>query len=229
MIGILVILLFSSLLLWLSARRTISVLGLRPEKSRVIQFVVGFLLAGTICAGYNLLTTAFVENDWRWNADFTTLALASGMWWVFKSVIFEELLFRGALLYLLNLRYGPKTACAISGSCFGIYHWFSYGSFGNPVQMAIIFAMTGFVGFALAWSFVKTRSLYLPVALHIGWNLINIVVFSNGPLGTQMLFKANQLKPDGLLSLSIFLFQVFAFPVVAMLYVRWIVGGIRKD
>jgi membrane protease YdiL (CAAX protease family) len=105
-------------------------------------------------------------------------------------VLFEELIFRGALLYLAIGKFGVKTACTLSAVCFGAYHWFTYNLFGSPVQMVIVFLMTGIFGFTLAYAFAKTKSIYLPVGLHLGWNLFTIVVFSNGPLGQQIFIRA---------------------------------------
>lgn len=222
MIGILVILLLSWALLWLVEKNNLSVLGLKPTPKRILHLTVGFLLTALACAVYHYTTVAFIENNWTINNAFTLQTAANSSWFTFKSVLFEELIFRGVLLYLALKRFGLQKACLLSALCFGVYHWFSYGLFGNPIQMLIVLLMTGFVGYALALSFAKTRSLYLAVGLHLGWNLLNIVVFSNGPLGEQLLVKANSTKPDGLISLAVFLFQVLALPLVALGYTRYL-------
>lgn len=69
-------------------------------------------------------------------------------------------------------------------------------------------------------SFAETKSIYLPIALHLGWNVFNIVIFSNGPLGHQVLMKANENQPEGIISLIIFLFQIFALPLLVFFYIR---------
>jgi len=80
--------------------------------------------------------------------------------------------------------------------------------------------MTGIFGLVLAFAFAKTKSLYLPVGLHFGWNLFNIVVFSNGPLGEQIFIKTNGNQLQGILSLLVFLFQVFALPLLTFWYLK---------
>ncbi|MFP7657140.1 CPBP family glutamic-type intramembrane protease [Chryseobacterium proteolyticum] len=82
--------------------------------------------------------------------------------------------------------------------------------------------MTGIFGLMLAFAFAKTKSLYLPFGLHLGWNIFNIVIFSNGPLRQQVLIKANENKPEGLISLFIFLFQIFALPILVYWYLRYL-------
>jgi len=220
MLGIIFILLVSALLLWVTKKQQLTVLGLRPTRNQMKHFAFGLLASAGICACYHLLKMTFADNRWILNRDMTFPAVAAGIWWTLKSVLFEELLFRGAPLYLLIGKIGMRKACLISAAAFGVYHWFSYGAFGNPVQMAFIFAMTGIFGWMLAWAFAKTQSMYLPVALHLGWNLSHIVVFSAGPLRKQLFVPANDHQPEGLTSLVIFLFQIIVLPVLVYLYLR---------
>lgn len=186
-----------------------------------MTFLTGLSLSIFVCAVYNLLTTAFVDNGWTVNKQLNVTTTLQSTWWVFKSVLFEELLFRGALLYLAIKKIGVIKACLLSAVCFGVYHWFSYGAFGNPVTMIFIFLLTGIAGFMFAYAFAKTGSLYLPIALHFGWNLVHIIVFSNGPLGNQIFQKMNNNQAQGFTSLFIFLFQMLALPLLAFFYIKW--------
>lgn len=221
MIGLLAQLYISWFLLRIVAKKNFSALGLKPDRSRLMNLLIGLLLAAFCCTAYQLMATALAGNSWILNTGQSLHTVLSGAWWTFKSVLSEELIFRGALLYIAIEKFGSRIACIASAACFGIYHWFSFGCFGNPGQMAIVFLMTGFFGFVLALGFARSSSLYLPVGLHFGWNFLNIVVFSNGPLGQQLLVKANANHPEGLPSLFVFLFQVLALPVLSLVYIRW--------
>jgi len=214
MIGILAELCISWLILWFVERKDLSVLGFTPMGTRIIQLLTGFLMSAACCAIFNAATVAFVNNSWIYNKQVTAVSLLTSSWWVLKSVLFEELIFRGALLYIAIKRIGMAKACYLSAGCFGIYHWFSQGAFGNPVQMIFIFIITAVAGLMFAFSFAKTNSLYLPIGLHFGWNLVNIVVFSNGPLGIQLFTRMNEVKPQGMLSILIFVFQVLSLPLL---------------
>lgn len=220
MIGILIELVASWLLLWFISKKQLTALGLQPTKSRTIDLGVGVLLAAGCCTVYQIATTFFAGNSWAFNQRFNLQTLPGSIWWTLKSVLFEELLFRGALLYIALEKLSMRKACILSGICFGIYHWFSYNALGNPVAMALIFIMTGIFGLMLAYAFAKTKSLYLPVGLHFGWNLLNIVVFSNGPLGQQLFIKTNEHRLEGIISLIAFLFQILALPLLTFLYLR---------
>ncbi|MCS4225456.1 CPBP family intramembrane glutamic endopeptidase [Sphingobacterium sp. BIGb0165] len=220
MVGLIIILIISWLLLWILERKNLSVLGLAPTKNRLGNLCVGFFMAGLLCAVYHYIKVAAVHNFWMLNPKLSGANLINSTWWIIKSVLFEELLFRGALLYIMIKKLGSRWGCLLSAGAFGVYHWFSYGVFGNPIQMLMILLMTGLFGWVLAKAYDVTKSLYLPIAFHLGWNVVNILVFSNGPLGAQLLVTANDNQAQGLVSLLIFLFQMLALPIFGYLYIR---------
>lgn len=219
--GLIVELIISWILLWLFCRANLFTLGFLPTTKRFKNLLFGFLIAAFCCALYQLSITLFAKNTWTINKQITAGKLADSSLWTLTSVLYEELLFRGALLYILIRKLGIKWACIISAIAFGIYHWFSYNAFGNPIQMIFVFLMTGIWGFMFAMAFAKTRSLYLPIGIHFGWNLLSTVVFSQGPLGHQLLISEGGKKLEGILSLFIFLLQVFAVPLLVWWYLNY--------
>lgn len=229
MIGILVALALSWLLLWFFEKKHLTVLGIVPNNTRLINLCIGFLLASICCLIYFGVKTLFENIPIIINKNFTMMAALKSSWWVFISVLFEELIFRGALLYLAIKFIGVAKACILSAVCFGIYHWFTFNAFGNPVEMLFIFLMTGLWGYMFAMAFARTRSLYLPVGLHLGWNLINIVVFSYGPLGEQLVYKYCGPPLPAVQSLIIFAFQVFPLPLLAFWYMQKFNHGFTKS
>ena len=166
----------------------------------------------------------FSGSVWNINPTFTAAKFLSGSWWTMQSVLYEELIFRGALLYIAIQKIGEKRAVWLSAICFGIYHWFSMGAFGNWVVMTYLFVGTGIMGYIFALAYAKTKSLYLPIGLHFGWNLVNNIVFSQGPNGDQLLI----IKRGDLLNMTesiiVMLIQFVAFPLAAYLYI-----GMLKD
>src|SRR5262245_19738948 len=125
MIGILLQLALSWLLLWLFEKKDLSVLGFRPTKGRLADLAFGFAAAAACFTTYCLTTTALAGNSWKLNEGYGLIDLASSSWWSLRSVLFEELIFRGALLYILIEKTSIRTACLISAAAFGIYHWIS--------------------------------------------------------------------------------------------------------
>lgn len=220
MAGLMVELIISWLLLWVFCKRNLLALGIAPNKSRLFQVFFGFLLAAAFCTVYYLSFTVFAHYHWSLNDSFIGSKLLSGSWWTLNSVLYEELIFRGALLYILIEKFGIKTACITSAICFGVYHWFTMGGLGNPVQMAFVFLMTAVWGAMFAIAFAKTRSLYLPVGIHFGWNFISTVIFSQGPLGDQLLTGSGEQQLGGTLSILVTLFQLLAVPLIVFWYLK---------
>ncbi len=218
MAGIIVELIISWLLLWFIAKKHLSVLGFRPTKSRVTNLGVGLLIAVSCCIIHQIMTIAFVNNGWILNKQVTAKEILESSRWNLVSVLYEELIFRGALLYIAIKIMGVTKACILSAVCFGIYHWFTFNVFGNPFMMVITFLMTAIVGFSWAIAFAKTGSIYLPIGLHFGWNLFNNVVFSNGSSGQAIFVRMNENQLQGLSSWLVFIFMVFAFPLVTFWY-----------
>ncbi len=103
--------------------------------------------------------------------------------------IIRRVNFSGVLLYILIKKLGASWAIIISAVAFGVYHWFSHELFGQPWQMAISFAITGIMGLVLAYGYAKTFSLYVPIAIHLGWNILQMVVFSGSTIGKQLLVQ----------------------------------------
>jgi len=220
MVGILVELIISWLLLWLFDKTNLFSLGIRPTKGRIYNFLLGFFVASFFCIFYYFTTASLADNNFTLNKEFTVKQFFKSSSWTLNSVLFEELIFRGAILYIAIKKFGIRRACIISAIAFGVYHWFSFEAFGNPIQMIVVFIMTGIWGLMFAFAFAKTESLYLPIGIHFGWNLINNVIFSKGPLGHQLLLSSNENKIEGILSLLFFLMQIMALPILTYLFLK---------
>ncbi|MGA9327074.1 MAG: type II CAAX endopeptidase family protein [Salegentibacter sp.] len=183
MIGILVALAISWILLYLIEKKSILALGLIPNFRRIKQFGIGFLLTALLCFCVQLLEAIIKSSEWPINEKINGKFIFDMFYWDAISVITEELVFRGALLFILIKKLGVSKGIIISAITFGIYHWFSFGIFGNIIPMFFVFIGTGLMGYAWALAFSKTESIAMPIGLHLGWNFTYNSIFSNGPLG----------------------------------------------
>ncbi len=191
--GTLVALFLSWLVLRVTVREPLTVLGIAPTRQRMIEFAAGMLFMALIGVINFTWQAHFKDISYQINPDYDLFQLLGGSGWVLSAVLFEELLFRGALLYLLVRYIGIVKACLISSIVFGVYHWFSYEVFGaRLILMIYIFLVTGAGGWMFAFAYAKTRSLYAPIGLHLGWNLVAAVVFSSGPIGQQLLIQQGE-------------------------------------
>ncbi len=183
MLGIVVQLALSWLILWLVQKRNLSALGLYPTARRMKGLLL-FFTAAALCSLFETgLRMQFFKEGYRLNPSFSFKLLWEGFRWHLVSVLYEELIFRGALLYILIKRWGPKPGILVSAIAFGIYHWFSYNLFGNAPAMIYTFIITGFMGWAMAFAYAKTFSMDLAIGFHLGWNFTNGFLFSKGPTG----------------------------------------------
>ena len=227
MVGIIIQLAVSWLLLWLLAKKNLSVLGFTPTLKRLRDFGLFFLITAIFCASGFLLKKYFAGQQWQINPNLTAKLLLTGLWWNLKSVLFEELIFRGALLYILIKKLGASIAIIISALAFGIYHWFSLELWGNVQMMIYLLLISGALGLVMAYSYTKTYSLYIPIAIHLGWNLINSVIFSSSVIGNQLLIKIDAPAPY---PISYFLFYfILLFPVAGAIIGNYLVLKKRKQ
>ena len=223
MIGILVAISISWLLLYLIEKKNILTLGLLPIGKRIKQFLIGFLITGILCVLVQYLESYLKSSTWILNKNITSAIVIKSFWWDFKSVLTEELIFRGALLYILIQKIGSKKSILISAIAFGIYHWFSYGVLGNVMAMILVFIGTGLMGYAWAWAFSKTKSIMLPFGLHLGWNFIYNTIFSKGPLGALVLIPKGGIELTDWASLLNFISGLVIVPILVLIYVRYFV------
>lgn len=227
MLGIIVQLAVSWLIIWLIEKQHLTVLGFYPTKHRLTDFIL-FLIVGSVCCASGFLLRMWWGNEkWELNPLFNNRLLWEGIWWNLKSVLFEELIFRGVLLYILIKRLGVAYGIIISSVAFGIYHWFSYGILGNIPQMAIYFFVTGIMGLVYAYGYSKTFSLYISSAIHFGWNFTNSFVFSKGPIGKGILVLA---KEQTLVTISIAAYvTIFILPVLSIWLISyWLIKNKKQ-
>ncbi len=222
MAGIIVELILSWLLLCFFYKKHLSVVGFKPTRRRLYHLCAGLLIAASCCTLYQLLTTAWTDNYWVLNQQATGKTTGQNLWWTMVSVLYEEFLFRGALLYIAIRKLGMVKACMLSAIAFGVYHWFTFSVLGNPFMMLVTFLMTAVVGLSWAVAFAKTGALYLSTGLHAGWNIFFTVVFSNDPFHQGIFERANDHQLQGGLSWWVFLFQVMALPALTFLYLGWL-------
>ncbi len=225
MIGILIILLISWIVLYLIEKKNLLVLGILPIIKRLKQFVIGFFVTAILCTGVQYLEIVLKSSSWGLNENFTVGMITNYFWWDIKSVLTEELIFRGALLYLLINKLGAKKGILISAITFGIYHWFSFGILGQIVPMIVVLIGTGLMGYAWALAFSKTSSMAMPIGLHLGWNFTYNTIFSKGPLGEGVLISSGGENISDWFSLI----GLWIVPLIVLLFVMYLIANDDND
>ncbi|XVJ67264.1 MAG: CPBP family intramembrane metalloprotease [Lacibacter sp.] len=227
MLGIIFQLAISWLIIWIYEKGNLSFLGFYPTKKRILDFILFFLITAFCCSSGFFLRMYFGKEVWNRNESLTTMIALNAIWWNIKSVLFEELIFRGVLFYILIKKLGVSKAIIISSIAFGIYHWFSQEVFGQPVQMAITFLLTGIMGALYAYGYTKSFSLFIPCALHLGWNLTQGFIFSQGPIGKGMFVPAKE-QPVVNVSYLIY-FTILLTPILSTWIINFLILKKRKQ
>jgi membrane protease YdiL (CAAX protease family) len=161
---------------WLD-RRSITSLGLKLNSRALIDVLVGILIAALMMGAIYLFMLAvgwLTFESFAWENDPVSIVLIE-MLIIFITFVFvgwnEELLSRG--YHLQNLESGLNTfwGVLISSAIFAILHVINPGA--NLVStLGVLLA-----GVFLAYAYLRTRQLWLPIGLHIGWNFFEGAVF----------------------------------------------------
>lgn len=185
------------MIIYILEKRNIFKQWLQPASTRTKEFSIGLLLAAIFCVLSKLAVSQLSGSGWMVSKSISVNKVVFSILYDLNSVLSEELLFRGVLLYLLIKYLTPQKGIVISAIVFGIYHWFSLGVFGNLMAMLVVFLVTGLMGFVFATAYEKTKSIMLPIGIHLGWNWISNTVFSGGPNGIRILEPTNVIRLEG--------------------------------
>jgi hypothetical protein len=139
-----------------------------------LAITVGLL--GLINIWFNVLTWLGESNQLvdRLLQDYIEVASAFspsvGYFWLILGIsiltpIAEELLFRGIIQGELRKAMPEWVAVVIQGVIFAVFHW-------QPVQISYVLLPGLLLGLVYAW----TRSLWVPIAMHIVFNFLGSVL-----------------------------------------------------
>lgn len=194
MVGLLVIIVVSGVLLHFIEKKSITVLGIIPNQKHILQFVIGFM-----CIVFIVLLSIYIETlvksiHWEMkpmNYEVTFKAFLYHL----KSALTEDLVFRGAILYILIRKIGAKWAILIAALSFGIYHVFSYGmALDRMIPIAYVILITGCTGYVWGYAFEKTKSIALGLGLHLGFNIVMTFFYPLQPYGELLFTEVSRVN-----------------------------------
>lgn len=208
-------------LVWFMEKKHLSVLGLTPTLNRLKYFSVLFIVSGLCSATAFLLRMYFAKEEYAVSPAFNPDSVLRETWNQFRMVLTEELLCRGALLYILIKRLGQGRAILISSLIFAGLHWLNGGVWGNMIQMTIVFVFTFGMGLLLAYAYARTFSLLIPFAIHLGWNLTQNYIFPDMPAGNHIFELAG---PPPVVTVSyLVLFTMLLLPKILVMLLGYLI------
>jgi membrane protease YdiL (CAAX protease family) len=160
-------------------KRSLTSLGLKLDFWLPLDILAGiliaFLMMGLIFLIEWWLGWASVEG-FAWQTDAISTVILNMLQYLGIFILVgwnEELLFRGYRLQNLSDGLNPVWGVLLSSLWFGIAH------LANPNTNAKFFVATGIflAGVFLAYGYISTKQLWLPIGLHIGWNFFEGVGF----------------------------------------------------
>lgn len=206
MLGLLVLLLISWGLLYLIEKKHLNAIGIVPNGKRLLRFTIGLFAITLFCLLLIGIETQLKSIEWQ-STGFQLKSFFNAFVYHLRSALTEDLVFRGALLYILIRRLGATWGILISAICFGVYHVFSYGITNErAILIAYVIIVTGFTGYVWAWAFHKTKSIFLGLGLHVGYNMLMACFYEAQPYG-ELLFT--ELSSKELLDPAASFYTVF--------------------
>jgi hypothetical protein len=185
---------------WIARRfldkRSFVSLGLRLDRQAMVDLGAGLLISGIQMA---LVFLAELALGWirleGWSVrDGAVIEAIGGLagWLLVYIVVglYEEVTFRGYYLQNLSTGIGPIWGILVSSAVFSLFHMWNPGA-GLMSTAGIILA-----GLYLAVACVRTRRLWLPIGVHIGWNFFQGPVFGFPVSGTSS-FRLLRQTPTG--------------------------------
>lgn len=178
--------------------RSFSSLGFQIDRSIVSDLFIGFLIPGLMMALIFLVeyTAGWIQfQGWSWQTvgmGQSVIGLLGGLAAFVMVGISEEIFSRG--YHLQNLIEGLNLhwALFLSSSIFALMHFF------NPSTSLMSTLGLLAAGYFLAYGWVRTRRLWLPIGLHIGWNFFegNVFGFQVSGLDTFRLLLHTPSGPE---------------------------------
>ncbi|WAS94917.1 CPBP family intramembrane glutamic endopeptidase [Nannocystis punicea] len=158
-------------------REPMSELGLTPTFARMGLGLLG-LLGGAAMVAIRAFTVSGIFGG------RVDLDLSAPIVFLLSSVLVEELLFRGYPFMRFVHGRGTWAAIVLFAVAFGVYHWVQWGLFHSPVAMLFTLLSTGSGHVLFAVAFLRSRTLWPAIGLHLGWNVADQALTVNGAPGT---------------------------------------------
>lgn len=176
---------------WLAVRlvekRRVRELELAPAASYLaLGAASGFLLFGSVYA------TIWAQGHASYEG-YAGLESVPAAGLIFATgVVFEELIFRGAVFRIVEDSLGTTFALVVSAIFFGLSHLRNEGA---TFLSTLSVATAGGILFGLTYTL--SRSLWLPIGIHFGWNFTQGALFGSAVsgYGLQGAFKFHLSGP----------------------------------
>jgi len=179
-------------------RRSIGSLGLKFDCRFLPDILAGILITFFMMGLIYLIEWSLgwlTFDGFEWDTDAATKVILNTLLYFGVFILVgwnEELLFRGYRLQNLIEGLNPIWGVIISSFWFGIVH------LANPNSEAKLSVAFGIflAGVFLAYGYLATKQLWLPISLHLGWNFFEGVGFGF-PVSGLDIYRLVRTTVDG--------------------------------
>jgi membrane protease YdiL (CAAX protease family) len=152
--------------------RPLAFVGLAFHGRWKAELGMGIALGAIMILAIGLLEGLLGAADFSWMLSAAASPRHILIWAVFSLALFcvagtaEELCFRGYPFQRLVDSIGPVGAVVVFSALFGLVH------LGNRSHTWLSTLNTMLVGVTLSVAYLRTRALWLPIGLHVSWNVV---------------------------------------------------------
>ena len=179
-------------------------------KNRLSDFITGIVIGAVIMSSGYLLLQYLGEINYEKTIINSKEIVLSILLFTIVSVM-EEMLLRGYVLRNLMISFNKYVALIVSSLIFAVMHGF------NP--NIDLFSMTNIflAGILLGLSYIYTKNLWFPIALHLSWNLFQTLFgFNVSGQDTYSIIEFS-ITENSLLNGGAFGFEGSILSVIAMI------------
>ena len=162
--------------------RSFGGLGFLPGWRWIFQCLAGVLGGILIILATALLVRGLEGFHWERTPGIGARQLLMAAWPLLGVAFNEEIFARGYPFQRLVEGAGPWVGQLILASLFALVHWGNPGLHGTTMAWATL--NIGLSGILLGFCYLRTRSLALPIGLHLGWNWAQGGLLGFGVSGT---------------------------------------------
>lgn len=179
-------------------KRSLASMGLELDLQVLIDILAGIIITFLMMGLIYLIEWSFgwlSFDGFAWQTDAISRVILNTLLYLGVFILVgwnEELLYRGYRLQ--NIAEGLKPIWGVLLSSL----WFGLAHLGNPNAEAKFFVTGGILlaGVFLAYGYITTKQLWLPIGLHIGWNFFEGVGFGF-PVSGLDIFHLTRISVSG--------------------------------
>lgn len=192
-------------------------------RNRLKDFNLGFLVGFVIMlAGFLILWNLDQVNVTNTNFDLIEVLISMGVFAIVAIV--EETLLRGYILRNLMLSMNKYIALIISAIIFALMHG------ANPNISLFALSDLFLAGVLLGMSYIYTKNLWFPIALHFSWNLVQSLLGFNVSGQDFYSIVEFKIKEANIWNGGNFGFEASVLSTAAQLiFIIWIYFYFRKE